>query len=362
VRRVGILGGGQLARMLALAGHPLGVRCRVLDPGEHPPAADVADHVRGALDDANALARLADGVEVVTYETENVEPSSADPMSRQVTMRPHPRALVTSSDRLMEKGFLRDLGIATAPFLAVETISDLDRACEALGLPIVLKTRRHGYDGRGQILVETLPDAHAAWAALGRRGLIAEGFVRFDRELSIVAVRSTTGEVRSYPLVENRHHDGILLWTIAPAPRLALGTQQAAETIVARILSALDYVGVLTVELFQCGDELVVNEIAPRVHNSGHWTIEGAATSQFENHLRAILSLPLGSTMPIGASVSMNLLGATPQIDRILALPDTHLHLYGKTPRPRRKIGHVTTRVGSPAEAAQRLEILTRLG
>lgn len=362
MRRVGILGGGQLARMLALAGHPLGVRCRVLDPGERPPAADVADHVRGALDDADALARLADGVEVVTYETENVEPSSADPLSRHVTMRPHPRALVTSNDRLTEKGFLRDLGIATAPFLAVEMLGDLDRACERLGLPIVLKTRRHGYDGRGQVVVTTLREAHAAWATLGQHGLIAEGFVRFDRELSIVAVRSTSGEIRSYPVVENRHHDGILLWTIAPAPGLDLGAQQVAETIVGRILSALDYVGVLTVELFQCGDELVVNEIAPRVHNSGHWTIEGAATSQFENHLRAILSLPLGSTAPIGTSVSMNLLGETPQIDRILSLPDTHLHLYGKMPRARRKIGHVTTRVGSPAEAAQRLEILTRLG
>ncbi|HET9062912.1 MAG TPA: 5-(carboxyamino)imidazole ribonucleotide synthase [Candidatus Binatia bacterium] len=362
MRRVGILGGGQLARMIALAGHPLGVHCRVLDPGERPPAADVADHVRGALDDADALARLADGVEVVTYETENVEPILAQRLGRDVAMRPHPRALATSSDRLDEKRFLRDLGISTAPFVAVETVGDLDRACAALHLPLVLKTRRHGYDGRGQVVATTLREAHAAWATLGQRGLIAEGFVRFDRELSIVAVRSTTGEIRSYPVVENRHRDGILLWTIAPAPCLDLRTQQVAETIVERILGALEYVGVLTVELFQCGDDLVVNEIAPRVHNSGHWTIEGAATSQFENHLRAILSLPLGSTAALGATVSMNLLGETPQIDGILALPDTHLHLYGKTPRPRRKIGHVTTRVGNPAEAAQRLEILTRLG
>lgn len=361
MRRVGILGGGQLARMLALAGHPLGVRCRVLDPGERPPAADVADHVRGALDDPAALARLADGVEVVTYETENVAPAAVQRLSGNVALRPHARALAMTGDRLTEKRFLRDLGLATAPFAEVATIADLDRACETLGFPIVLKARRHGYDGRGQALITARGDARPAWERLGQPDIIAEGFVRFDRELSIVAVRSVTGEIRSYPVVENRHDDGILLWTLAPAPRLDAAGQRMAEAIAARVLNALDYVGVLTVELFQCGDQLVVNEVAPRVHNSGHWTIEGAETSQFENHLRAILSLPLGSTKPIGASISMNLLGATPQIDRILALPDTHLHLYGKTPRPRRKIGHVTTRVGSPAEAAQRLEILTRL-
>jgi 5-(carboxyamino)imidazole ribonucleotide synthase len=358
MRLVGIVGGGQLARMLALAGHPLGVRCRVLDPADLPPAGAVAEHVRGECDDPDALERLAKGVDVVTYETENVAAAAAESLERCAVVRPHPRALAVAGDRLGEKQFLRSLGLATAPFVAVESSADLDSACASLGLPLVLKTRRHGYDGRGQAIVARRADGRSAWDGLGGASLIAERWVRFERELSIVAVRSASGEIRSYPVVENRHRDGILVWTLAPAPHLDMALQGAAQSIAVRILEALDYVGVLTVELFETGGGLMVNEIAPRVHNSGHWTIEGAATSQFENHLRAVLSLPLGSTAAIGSSVSVNLLGEAPGVERVLALPDTHLHLYGKAARPRRKIGHVTSRVATPDEAVKRLESL----
>lgn len=358
---VAIVGGGQLARMLALAGHPLGVRCRVLDPSEQAAAREVADHVRGSFDDREALVRLAEGIDVATFETENVSPIALETLSRLTTLRPHIRALEVASDRLQEKRFLRDLGLLTAPFVEVDSFPALETACAALGFPLVLKTRRHGYDGRGQAVIVEFEDARRAWERLGRYDLIAEGCVPFSRELSIVAVRSASGETRAYPVVENRHRDGILVWTLAPAPGLDASLQKTAETAAKRILEALDYVGVLTVEMFQCDAELIVNEIAPRVHNSGHWTIEGAATSQFENHLRAVLSLPLGSTAAIGASVSVNLLGEAPEMERVLALPDTHLHLYGKAPRPRRKIGHITSRVASQDEATRRLESLMRL-
>jgi 5-(carboxyamino)imidazole ribonucleotide synthase len=361
MRLVGIVGGGQLARMLALAGHPLGVRCRVLDPGDAPPASAVAEHVRGEFDDPDALERIAEGVDVVTYETENISPVAAESLGRYALIRPHPRALGVAGDRLCEKRFLRTLGLATAPFAAVESAADLDDACASLGLPLILKTRRHGYDGRGQARVTSSAEARSSWEALGGHPLVAEGLVRFERELSVVAVRSASGEILSYPVVENHHRDGILVWTLAPAPRLDAASQSAAHAIAARILEALEYVGVLTVELFESGGELIVNEIAPRVHNSGHWTIEGAATSQFENHLRAILSLPLGSTAAAGASVSVNLLGEVPAVERVLALPDTHLHLYGKVARPRRKIGHITSRTTSCDEAVKRLESLMSL-
>jgi len=361
MKRVGIVGGGQLARMLALAGHPLGVRCRVLDPSDRPSAGEVAEHVQGGFEDIDALRRLAEGVDVVTYETEGVPAAASEELAQHAPLLPHPRALSVASDRLEEKRFLRGLGLATAPFVRVESFADLEIAIERIGFPLVLKTRRHGYDGRGQAVIARSSDAPAAWERLGPSALIAEAFIRFERELSVVAVRSTSGALRAYPLVENLHREGILVWTLAPAPRVDAAMQGAAEAIAASIMESLDYVGVLTVEMFQCGGELVVNEIAPRVHNSGHWTIEGAATSQFENHLRAILSLPLGSTSPHGASVSVNLLGEVPEIDQILALPDTHVHLYGKVSRPRRKIGHVTLRAGSHDEARQRLECLMRL-
>jgi 5-(carboxyamino)imidazole ribonucleotide synthase len=361
LKRVGIIGGGQLARMLALAGHPLGIRCRILDPSACPPAIDVAEHVRGGYEDPAALADLVAGMDVVTCELEHVPPAVLRTLDNQVRVLPCPQAFEVAGDRLAEKRFLRGLALATAEFVGAETESDVYEAADRLGLPLVLKTRTHGYDGRGQMLVRDDTELRAALAALGAGPMVAEGFVSFDRELSIVAVRAAGGEIRTYPLVENRHRDGILVSTLAPAPAITPAIEQAAGEIAASVLKALAYVGVLTVELFQRGDELLVNELAPRVHNSGHWTIEGAATSQFENHLRAILSLPLGSTSAIGASALINLLGDAPALERILELPDTHVHLYNKASRPLRKIGHVTSRAASPADAIRRLDDLTRL-
>lgn len=359
MKRVGIVGGGQLARMMALAAHPLNIRCRVLDPSEHPPAADVAEHVRGALDDPSSLARLARGCDVVTYELEQLASSSLEDIASVVPVRPGPRAVAVASDRWIEKRFLRERGLETAPFALANSPASVEAAVAELGGgPCVMKTRTQGYDGRGQSVIRQGFDASVACELAGGSEWVVEGFVAFDRELSITAVRSVTGEIRAYPIVENHHQGGILAWSLAPAPDRTNALQRGAEAIANAILSALDYVGVLTVELFQCGSRLLVNEIAPRVHNSGHWTIEGAATSQFENHLRAVLALPLGSTAAAGVSVLVNILGELPAIEEILALPDTHLHLYNKPPRPRRKIGHVTSRTSAMTEARERLAML----
>ncbi len=313
---VGVIGGGQLGRMLALAGVPLGLSFRFLDPSPDAPAAEVGELLVGAYDDPALLDRLADGAAVVTYEFENVPVEAA----RRVGALPGPAALEAAQDRLVEKRLFRRLGIPTAP------IDD-----EVTVFPALLKTRRLGYDGKGQHLVETRPGSDP--------GHVLEGLVPFERELSLLAVRGRNGETRFYPLVENVHAEGILRSSRAPA---ADAPQALAEDYATRILDELGYVGVLALELFDTGGELVANELAPRVHNTGHWTIEGAATSQFENHLRAVLGLPLGSTEARGRSLLLNVLGSPPNSSAVLALPGAHLHLYGKEPRPGRKLGHVT--------------------
>ena len=360
MKPVGILGGGQLARMIALAGHPLGLRCRVLEPGANPPAAVVAEHVRGALDDPSALARFADGLDLVTCEIEHLPDRALDTLKGAADLRPNADAVRTARDRLAEKTFLRSCGAGTADFVSVDDEPDLERAAEALGFPFILKTRVEGYDGRGQARVHDPQEAAAALAELRPSALIAEAFVEFDRELSLVAVRSHGRECAFYPLVENHHAEGILRWTLAPAPNAGPALQQRAEELAKGLMVALDYVGVLTIELFQVGEALLVNEIAPRVHNSGHWSIEGAETSQFENHLRAVVGMPLGATTPTGSWVMFNLLGETPDLQRMLSVPDAHVHLYGKDPRPGRKLGHVTCRSRDPL--ADRPTLATRLG
>ncbi len=347
--------------MLALAGHPLGVRCRVLDPAADPPAAAAAEHVRGALDDPRALARFAAGLDVVTCEIEHLPDLALDTLKGVVALRPSARAIRVARDRLEEKTFLRGCGIRTADFVGIDDEGDLERAGLELGFPFVLKTRTHGYDGQGQAVVRSLAEAVAAFERLRPASLVAEGFVEFDRELSVVAARSSTGEFALYPVVENRHVDGILRWTLAPAPDTSPAVRDRVEEIAKTLLVALDYAGVLTIELFQVGERLLVNEIAPRVHNSGHWTIEGAETSQFENHLRAILGLPLGSTAPSDGWVMFNLLGEVPDLHRVLEVPGAHLHLYGKEPRPGRKLGHVNCRARTPDAARPRLEALLGL-
>lgn len=355
---VGVLGGGQLGRMLALAGYPLGLRFRFLDPKAETSVAALAEHVQAAYDDERALITFAEGLALVTYEFENVPVESARLLAQHVPVYPPPRALEVAQDRLNEKTLFQSLGIPTSPFAPVHTLAELRQALEVIGLPAVLKTRRFGYDGKGQVVLREPSDVDRAWARLGGVPLIAEGFVPFEREVSIIAVRRRNGQTAFYPLVENQHRDGILRLSLAPAPGLTPDLQQRAEAKAQRILEALDYVGVLAIEFFQLAGRLLANEMAPRVHNSGHWTIEGAQTSQFENHLRAILDLPLGSTQAVGHSAMLNLIGTIPPASDVLAVPDAHLHLYGKLPQPGRKLGHVTIRADAPELVQERLSRL----
>ena len=341
--RVGVLGGGQLGRMLALAGIPLGFEFRFLEPAEEPPVRGLGEHLASEYDDAMALDRFADGLDVVTYEFENVPVESARRLAERVPVHPHPDVLECAQDRLLEKELFAKLGISTAAFEAVESERELAEALQRLGAPAVAKTRRFGYDGHGQFVLHDAADVPRAWEELRGAPSIVESLVPFTRELSILAVGGRNGERAFYPPVENSHREGILRRSVAPAPGVG-DVRDEAESIGERVLDAFGYVGLLAVELFEVEGKLLANEMAPRVHNSGHWTIEGAETSQFENHLRAIAGLPLGSTDTRGESVMLNLIGATPEPDAVLAEPGAHLHLYGKAPRHRRKLGHVTIR------------------
>ena len=353
--RVAVLGGGQLGWMLGLAGIPLGCTFAFLDPVAGAPAGTVGDLVVGALSDVDAARRAAAGADVVTYEWEGVPASTARALESLAPVFPPARALDVSQDRLDEKQALRALGVATAPFRPVATLEELHAATDAIGFPAVLKTRRGGYDGKGQVVLREQADLHGAWVQLGEVPCILEGFVAFDRELSILAVRGRDGEVACWPAVENHHRDGILRLTLAPAPDLDAALQARAEAAIRPLLEDLDYVGVCCVELFDVGGDVAANEIAPRVHNSGHWTIEGAETSQFENHVRAILGLPLGSTAARGPSAMVNCIGAMPDHDAVLRIPGAHLHDYGKAARPGRKVGHVTVTASHVEELESRL-------
>lgn len=328
--------------MLALAGFPLGLTFRFFDPSPDATAGQLAELVSASYDDTEALERFVDGLDVVTYEFENVPAATAGFLAERVPVHPSPAALEVAQDRLIEKGFFEGLGFRTPAFLRVDSREDLEAAVAKVGLPAVLKTRREGYDGKGQVVLRTIEDLDRLDSTLQHGGLILEAFVEFQRELSIVAVRGLDGSFRSYPLVENEHRDGILARTIAPAPALVPALQERAEACVKAAMEELDYAGVMAVELFEVDGELLVNEMAPRVHNSGHWTIDGSETSQFENHLRAVLGLPLGSTAAIGYSMMLNLIGALPATSSVLTTEGLHLHLYGKEPRPGRKLGHVT--------------------
>ena len=358
---VGVLGGGQLGRMLALAGYALGMRFRFLDPAPDAPAGHLAAHIAGGYDDPQILDRFAAGLDVVTYEFENVPVTAAEHLAQRVAVYPPPPALAAAQDRLVEKRFFVRLGIPTPGFAEVDTRADLDAAVAAIGLPGVLKTRRLGYDGKGQALLRTSTDVAAAWQALAGAALIYEAFVPFDRELSILAVRDRRGATVCYPLVENHHREGILRLSLGPAPDIEPALQEQAEEYARRALVALDYVGVLAIELFQVGDRLLANEMAPRVHNSGHWTIEGAVTSQFENHLRAVCGLPLGDTSPRGHAAMVNLIGAMPDRAAVLAIAGAHLHDYGKAPRAGRKLGHITVVEDDHAALQAKLDRITAL-
>jgi 5-(carboxyamino)imidazole ribonucleotide synthase len=355
---IGILGGGQLGYMLALAGYPLDFHFRFLDPSPQAPVGRIAARVTAEYSDFDALEKFANGLALVTYEFENVPVEAVRFLQKRLPVYPPPRALETAQDRRSEKNLFQKLGIPTTEFADVDSSDDLEEAIRKLGFPAILKTCRFGYDGKGQWVLRTREDVECAKKEIPSAPLLLEKFVNFSRELSILAVRGRSGETAFYPLVENHHREGILRLSLAPAPRLAAAVQREAENAARQVLEALDYVGVLTIELFECDGRLLANEMAPRVHNSGHWTIEGAVTSQFENHLRAVSGLPLGATKTLGHSAMLNLIGELPEPGELLAVPDAHLHVYGKALRPRRKVGHVTVRADSPEQLADRLEQL----
>ena len=356
---VGILGGGQLARMLALSGAPLGLRFLVLDTTPDACAAQFAPLLQADYRDQVGLAEFAARVDVATFDFENVPAESAQWLADRIPVFPSPRALSVAQDRLAEKSLFRELGIPVPEFAAIDSRAGLDAALAAIGTPCILKTRRLGYDGKGQFRLKSPADADAAWAALGAQadsvGLILEGFVTFQRELSVVAARGRDGELRAWPLTENWHESGILSASLAPA-RVDPALQAQALAAARKVAEALDYVGVFALELFLKDGVLLANEMAPRVHNSGHWTIEGAETSQFQNHLRAVLGLPLGDTRPVGHSVMLNWIGQMPPAAPVLAEACGHWHDYGKSAREGRKVGHATFRADTPGELAAALE------
>lgn len=341
---IGIIGGGQLGRMLALAAAAMGYKCHVLDPHERPCAADVAGvFTPAAFDDAEALARFAAACDVVTYEFESLPAAPLQGLGAK--LRPSTRSLAVAQDRAEEKGFIEATGARVAPWRKIDSAADLHAAIAELGCPLVLKTRRYGYDGKGQAWVRSPADVEAAWNAVGRHPSVAEQGIDFTAEFSVVLARTEAGEIAFFDSPRNIHDGGILRRSELPAGSAVEGHVPAARTMAAGIAEALGHVGVLTVEFFACTEGPLVNEIAPRVHNSGHWTIEGAVTSQFEQHLRAILDLPLGLTTLRGSRVVMdNLIGA--DVDRwpeLVADPAAAVHLYDKgEARPGRKMGHVT--------------------
>ena len=361
---LGILGGGQLARMLALAAAPLGVKTLVVDSSADACAGQVAPLVVADWAEYAALETFAAEVDVVTFDFENVPAETAHWLAARVMVSPAPQALAVAQDRLAEKTLFLECGLRTPEFMAVDTRAGLDQALAAIGAPAILKTRRLGYDGKGQFRLSSVADADAAWAALGaqasKHGLILEAFVPFERELSVIAVRGRDGDFRTWPLTRNWHTDGVLAMSLAPAPDIEQ-LQQCATALARTLAERLDYVGVFALELFVKNGELLGNEMAPRVHNSGHWTIEGAHTSQFENHVRAVLGLPLGDTGARGVSTMFNWIGELPEAAPVLHAVDAHWHDYGKQARPGRKVGHATLCAPDAAQLGTRLAVLADL-
>ena len=354
--RIGIIGAGQLGQMLGFAAEELDIECRFLDPSDSPPASQAGQVMQRAFDDADALAALARDCDVITYEFENVPVDSLLPLCGQVPVYPPPDALRHAQDRLVEKRLFDTLGIPLPAYRQVDSEQDLLSAADEIGLPLVVKTRRFGYDGKGQLVIRGRDDVVRAWESLGDAPLIAEAWVDFDYEVSAIGARNPAGDTVMYPLTRNEHADGILRESRAPAIEASL--EDIAEGYMAAMLSHLDYVGVLALELFVCGDRLLANEFAPRVHNSGHWTIEGAETSQFSNHIRAVAGRHLGSTDCPGHAGMENLIGSIPDAIRELPAADYHLHDYGKSPRPGRKLGHVTVVAASATERDRQLNVI----
>ncbi|GAB6141121.1 5-(carboxyamino)imidazole ribonucleotide synthase [Methylosoma difficile] len=356
--KIGVLGAGQLARMIALAGYPLGLDFIFLDPSEDACAGKLGDQLLGDYDHPRLLASLAEQADVVTYEFENVPADVAEYLAARTQVHPSPKALAVAQDRLIEKNFFNEIGIPTPTYAPVDSFQGLQTAMQSIGYPAILKSRTQGYDGKGQSLLKSVADLAAAWKLLDGVPAIVEGFVPFSREVSIIGVRSESGELVFYPLSENQHRGGILRVSRC----LSSDPMQAqAEDYARRLITELDYVGVLALELFEVDGKLIANELAPRVHNSGHWTIEGAETSQFENHLRAILNLPLGATDPVGCAAMVNFIGGLPKSEDILSIANAHLHLYAKEPRKGRKVAHATIRTDSPEQMESSLAQLISL-
>lgn len=335
---VGILGGGQLAQMLASSSSDITTRCLARRADEC--ASLVTDIIADPDHDSAVWAMFLDGLDVVTLETENLPLDLATFISERKTMHPSLDTLIVGQDRGHEKKLFNELGIETAPYALVDTETDFKKALTQIGLPAVLKTRRFGYDGKGQFVLRTEDDADEAWDALQGEPLIYEGFVAFEKEVSLIGARSQTGELAFYPLTENVHKEGMLRTSVAPFEDAALTEQ--AQSYMKALMEHFQYVGVMAIEFFVKNGKLIANEMAPRVHNTGHWTIEGAVTSQFEQHMRAITGMPLGSTEPKSVSVMINCIGTMPDKAKVVALPHTFYHNYGKTPRPYRKLGHIT--------------------
>lgn len=356
--KVGILGGGQLARMIALAGFPLGLQFIILDPSTDAGATGLGEHLLGDYDDPALLAELAEKADVVTYEFENVPSAVAKYLADHTLVYPSSNALEVAQDRLTEKNFFHQLDISTAEFAPVDSLEDLQQAMEHIGYPAILKSRRMGYDGKGQVVLKSANELDEAWVHMQGVPSIVEGFVPFQREVSLIAARRPGGEIAFYPLSENKHGGGILRVSECCQDD---PLQQQAEEYVARLLEALDYVGVIALELFDIDGRLLANEFAPRVHNSGHWTIEGAETSQFENHLRAILNLPLGLTKAHGHAGMVNFIGGLPTSQQVFEINNAHLHLYDKAPRKGRKVAHATVRSDESEQYSESLDSLIKL-
>jgi 5-(carboxyamino)imidazole ribonucleotide synthase len=356
--KIGVLGAGQLGRMLALAGYPLDFDFVFFDPAGEACAAPLGEHIHAPYEDQAALARFCDAVDLVTWEFENVPAATAAFVAARKPLLPHPRALETGQDRMEEKKLFDALRIAVPKYAPVGSRVELDAALGRIGFPCVLKTRRLGYDGKGQAVLRSGADLDGAWQKLGRQPLLLEAFVKFDREISCIGVRGAGGATAFYPVAENVHRDGILRTSI---PRAKDPLQKAAERATRAVMEKLDYTGVLAFEFFVAKGRLYGNEIAPRVHNSGHWTIDGAVCSQFENHLRAIAGLPLGSTALRGPCAMVNFIGTVPEPAKLAAIPGLHLHLYGKQAKPARKIGHANLTAeteGKLKAALRRLDAL----
>lgn len=365
VERVGIIGGGQLALMLAQSVQRLGVRCTVLDPNETCCASAVCEQIVGEYDDPDALKQLAECSEVVTYEFENVPAAAGEVIAPLKPIHPNPDALGYAQDRHVERTMFCDLDIAIPSYRAVDDVDSLHAALEELGTPAILKARTLGYDGKGQALINDASTAADAFESIGSVPAILDQFVEFERELSIVATRSLGGDIAYYPISANVHRGGILRVSKAPARDVSEHLIEQAQHAARQILNRFEYVGTIAVEFFQIGTgadaTLVANEIAPRVHNTGHWTIEGAQTSQFENHMRAVMGMGLGSSDPIGHSAMVNIIGDEPRKGALESMPEAHVHMYGKAPRPGRKIGHVTLNAPSEGELDALLERFTRV-